>query len=410
MADNRGRILVVDDNRLNRMKLARGLENQDHHVVLAENGLEALALLQEQVCDLILLDILMPEMDGYQVLERLKIHPTLREIPVIVISAIHEMDSIIKCIEMGAEDYLPKPFDAVLLRARIGAALEKKQLRDKERLYAKSLERDLEIGRQIQSSFFPGSLPQIDGWEIAAHFKAALQVSGDFYDAFTLADGSGMGFVVADVCNKGVGAALFMAIFRSLIRAFSGLQYGTGLAECLHERDAHASQAQAAQKETDGNHLRALRMIITHINEYIARIHDDANMFATLFWGIIDFANKTLSFINCGHETAVVVGPEGIKRILGPTGPAVGMFPDMIFEAKCIGIDPGDLVVSYTDGITEARSTDGGFYGEEKLMKLFSIQDQSADRMLDRITASLADHTEGAEQSDDITLMVIRRC
>ena len=145
MSEIHGRILVVDDNRMNRLKLSRGLENQGHSVGLAENGIQALKLLTDQVFDLILLDIIMPKMDGYQVLEEMKIDPKLSRIPVIVISAIDEMSSIIKCIEMGAEDYLPKPFDAVLLKARIEAALEKKHLRDKERLYAKSLERDLEI-------------------------------------------------------------------------------------------------------------------------------------------------------------------------------------------------------------------------------------------------------------------------
>ncbi len=130
MSEGAGRILVVDDNRLNRLKLARNLEQQGHVVSLAENGLQAMEMLGEDPFDLMLLDILMPEMDGFQVLERMNEDSEFRGIPVIVISAVEEMDSVIRCIEMGAEDHLPKPYDPVLLNARIGASLEKKRLRD----------------------------------------------------------------------------------------------------------------------------------------------------------------------------------------------------------------------------------------------------------------------------------------
>ncbi len=140
MAEIQGRILAVDDNRLNRLKLARGLELQGHSVALAEDGRQALDMLKAEPFDLVLLDILMPELDGYQVLEAMKADSALREIPVIVVSAVDEMDSVVRCIEMGAEDYLPKPFDPVLLKARTGACLEKKRLRDQELEYLVAVE------------------------------------------------------------------------------------------------------------------------------------------------------------------------------------------------------------------------------------------------------------------------------
>jgi class 3 adenylate cyclase len=130
MSDGLGHVLVVDDNRLNRLKLARGLEQQGYAVNTAENGREALEMLRSTSFELLLLDIMMPVMDGFQVLEEMKSDPGLRDIPVIVISALEEMDSVVKCIEMGAEDHMPKPFDPTLLNARIGASLEKKRLRD----------------------------------------------------------------------------------------------------------------------------------------------------------------------------------------------------------------------------------------------------------------------------------------
>ncbi len=140
MAERQGRILAVDDNRLNRLKLAHGLGQQGHRVSLAEDGRQALEMLRAETYDLVLLDIVMPELDGYQVLEAMKQDSVLREIPVIVISAVDEMESVVRCIEMGAEDYLPKPFDPVLLKARTSACLEKKHLRDQELEYLRQVD------------------------------------------------------------------------------------------------------------------------------------------------------------------------------------------------------------------------------------------------------------------------------
>jgi len=128
-----GRLLVVDDNKVNRLLLARGLQEQGHAITFAENGVQALETMRREPFDLVLLDIMMPELDGYQVLQELTSDTDLRDIPVIVVSAMDEIDSVVKCIEMGAEDYLSKPLNPVLLKARISACLEKKWLRDQQR-------------------------------------------------------------------------------------------------------------------------------------------------------------------------------------------------------------------------------------------------------------------------------------
>ncbi len=128
-----GTILIADDNRVNRLMLARGLEQDGHNVAFAEHGAEALDLLRQQPFDLLLLDVLMPELDGYEVLAMLQDDPLLRDIPVVVTSALDEIDSVVRCLEMGAEDYLTKPVNPVLLHARINASLEKKRLRDQQR-------------------------------------------------------------------------------------------------------------------------------------------------------------------------------------------------------------------------------------------------------------------------------------
>ena len=193
----------------------------------AINGQAALDKVQSEAPDLILLDIMMPIMDGFEVLSRLKANPDTRDIPVIVISASNNLQSVVRGIQLGAEDFLPKPFEPVLLHARISSSMQKKRLHDLEQLYLKGLERELEIAREIQMDFLPYELPKVDGWEIAAYFKAAREVAGDFYDAFLLPDGK-LTCVVGDVCGKEVGTALFMTLFRSLIRATCTTDYFSG--------------------------------------------------------------------------------------------------------------------------------------------------------------------------------------
>ncbi len=154
MTGEQGHILVVDDQRTNRLKLSFGLKQQGHTAGEAENGLQALEKLRAEAFDLVLLDILMPEMDGYQVLNRMKGDKTLRDVPVIVISAMDDMESVVKGIELGAEDYLPKTFDPVLLRARIGACLEKKRLRDQEVDYLRNVSRVTEAAAAVEAQTF----------------------------------------------------------------------------------------------------------------------------------------------------------------------------------------------------------------------------------------------------------------
>ncbi len=158
-SDGAGRFLVVDDSGLNRIKLSRSLEDQGHAVKAVEDGRQALDVLAEEPFDVVLLDIEMPILDGYEVLAAMKADARLRDIPVIVISAIEDMDSVVRCIEMGATDYLPKPFDAALLRARIVASLAAKHLRDLELDYLEQVGKvTTAVGAVETSSFDPASL------------------------------------------------------------------------------------------------------------------------------------------------------------------------------------------------------------------------------------------------------------
>src|SRR6266568_7470753 len=155
-------LLVVDDNSMNRIMLSRYIAKLGYQAALAENGRQALEKLQGEPFDLVLLDVEMPEMDGYQVLEHLKADPRLRDIPVIMISAVEELESVVRCIELGAQDYLPKPFNPVLLRARLTACLERKRLRDQEIDYLQQVERVTDAAAAIKANTFqPESLDEV---------------------------------------------------------------------------------------------------------------------------------------------------------------------------------------------------------------------------------------------------------
>jgi two-component system response regulator len=409
-SNEHGFILVVDDNETNRDLLVHHLERQGHKVTTARNGRQALEMIHKGRFDLILLDLIMPEMNGYQVLTHIKSDLNRKDIPVIMISALGEMDSVVPCIEMGAEDYLPKPFNPVLLKARINACLEKKRLHDMEQLYAKSMELELEIGRQIQHGFFPKALPQLPGWQILAFFQSARQVAGDFYDAFFLCNGKQVGLVIADVCDKGVGSALFMVLFRSLIRVFSGQ---THLCEHLCESFIAANKKAASdmiiQQETvDIDHTNAL-VAVALTNDYIEKNHSDVGMFVTLFFGVLNPETGLLSYINAGHEPLFIVGPTGAKVSLPPTGPAVGIMPDARFKIEHVQLEPGDILIGYTDGVTEAHSLNGEFYTKKRLQSLLKRPVASASELLERIKSSLFSYTDNAAQNDDITLLAVQR-
>ncbi len=149
-----GKILVVDDDMLNRILLSTNLEEQGYNVATAEDGQQALDILAQQSFDVVLLDLVMPELDGYQVLQTMKADSSLREIPVIIISALDEMESILRCIEMGATDYLPKPFDAGLLRARLNASLASKRLRDIELEYLEQVNHVVQAAAAVEAGTF----------------------------------------------------------------------------------------------------------------------------------------------------------------------------------------------------------------------------------------------------------------
>lgn len=408
-------ILVVDDNASNRDLLSRQLRKENYTVATANSGKEALKMVETGEFDLILLDLLMPELSGYEVLQQLKNNSNWTHIPVIMISALDEIDSIVHCIEIGAEDYLPKPFNPILLKARIGACLEKKRLADQERKYLQTVEafshkmnQDLEIGRTMQQNFLPDHLLQISGWEFASFFKPARQVAGDFYDLFQLSNHN-IVFVIADVCDKGVGAALFMALFRSLIRIFANDDKLIDNPDDFLTNNIPFNKEWFGDRQTNINHLKVLQSIIL-TNNYVANNHGDLGMFATIFMGVLEPSTGLLTYINGGHESLFIVNAQGdIINKLESTGPAVGMLPDLNFQIGQIYLQAGEILLGYTDGVTEARSMDKAFFTGKRLESLISVPNSSAVKMIDSVSKTLVEYIGDADQFDDITMLAIHR-
>lgn len=270
------------------------------------------------------------------------------------------------------------------------------------------LERELEIGRQIQASFLPEELPQVPGWEIAARFQPARMVAGDFYDVFPLVQNRRLGLVIGDVCDKGVGAALFMALFRTLIRAFAQQHYTLRWTDALME-EAPAQRGSRGRPVLPSTGSSALQNAIELTNDYVARTHSRSSMFATVFLGVLDPSNGTLLYVNGGHEYPILVNSAGVRAKLAVTGPVVGMFAGTHFDIQSVCIEPGDTLVAFTDGVTEARSATGEFFERERLYALLAEPVSTAAELLDGIQASVREFMGEADPSDDITLLAVRR-
>ena len=270
------------------------------------------------------------------------------------------------------------------------------------------LEREMEIARQIQASFLPEELPQFPGWEIAARFQPARQVAGDFYDAFPLIQNRRLGLVIGDVCDKGVGAALFMALFRTLIRAFAQQHQSLRWMSVLSE-DEPGRVVGGRRSAPPSIGTSALKNAIDLTNDYIVNVHGSANMFATIFFGLLDPVSGSLLYINGGHEPPLLVNSGGVKEQLAPTGPLVGLFPGARFDIHAVSIEPGDVLVCFTDGVTEAMNDNRELFGGERLNLLMAQPVSTAADLLDRLHAGVQEYIGGADPSDDITLLAVRR-
>lgn len=376
--DSFPRILIVDDEPYNVDYLEQELKDLGYQTISAGNGRDALSVVASDHVDLLLLDIMMPVMDGFEVLTQLKASEQFQHIPVIIISAMSDIGSVVRGIGLGADDYLPKPFDEVLLRTRISSSLEKKKLRDIEQAYLRSLEKELEIGHQIQAGFLPNGLPERDGWTIDTFFRPAREVAGDFYDLYELPNGH-LVVALGDVADKGVGSALFMALYRSLLR-FS-------LNNVMQIDDP----------------INKLTNAVLHTSDYVCTTHERA-LFVTLFIGILDPDTGQLTYINAGHHPPLLLQEDGYQ-LIQPTCPILGVMQGQEFCADTIQINPGDRLLIYSDGLEDIQNPQNEFYGSGRLKESFLQQNITIGEIIAKIDRFMGD----APQFDDLTLLVIDR-
>jgi sigma-B regulation protein RsbU (phosphoserine phosphatase) len=282
---------------------------------------------------------------------------------------------------------------------QLGLALDSAKLYSKLDEYSRALDAELEKGKQIQKEFLPRELPRLTGWDIAACFHPARQVAGDFYDGFVLPNGC-LAVVIGDVCDKGVGSALFMALIRSLLRVFTGKISLSGVSISAGDRPATS--------EVDVEVETALGAV-TSTNEYIAKEHGDQGMFATLCLGIINPQTGLLAYVNAGHLPLVIIGKSGVRAFLNATGSSVGIDSVSRYRSAIARIEPGEVLVGYTDGVTEAMSPDEVLYTKERFFSLLKKPASSATDLVERVKTDLFSHIRHAPQSDDITMIAVHR-
>jgi phosphoserine phosphatase RsbU/P len=373
-------ILVVDDNPANLRLLAQFLSENGYTIRAVTSGQRALASAGLNPPDLILLDIRMPEMDGYEVCRQLKSNLKTSEIPVLFISALDDIQDKVTAFGCGGVDYITKPFQFEEVIARIKTHLDLRRLqRNLERINQK-MQRELALAARMQTSLMPREMPSPPGWQFAASLLPARMTSGDYFDFLHL-PGEKLGVVVADVVDKGVAASLLMAMTSIVLRTYA--------------------------IEQPGHPAEVLKLANQRILEYTA-----LEQFVTIFLGVLDLASGDLTYANAGHSSGIlhraVAGEEVV--LLKNSGPPVGVMENIRWEEKTVRLELGDALALYTDGIFEAESPEGEIYGSERLQSVLETHPyQPAQELHDLILLDVQRFTGHQSQEDDVTLVVVKR-
>lgn len=383
------KILSVDDENDLELLLTqyfrRKIRKGEYEFHFAHNGIEALTmLLQHKNFDIILSDINMPEMDGLTLLSKVNEmrNPALK---CIMVSAYGDMGNIRQAMNNGAFDFATKPIDLDDLQRTIDKAVEQiEYIRSAQKEHAQlvDIQTDLSVAREIQHAILPRTfdlkLQDADKVNIYASMLAAKDVGGDFYDFFPI-DDHRMGFTIADVSGKGVPAAIFMAVSRTLIKA-TGLQ-DKPTNECM-----------------------------STVNDILCD-ESVGSMFVTVFYGIYDLQTGQITFTNAGHNPPYILKAHGqVEIVKSPCNLVLGAVPDMPFSCDTLKLDPGDTLYMFTDGVTEAENKNHDQFGESRLEKaLAECKGTDSKHIVDTVNAKVKEFINGAAQSDDITQLVIRR-
>lgn len=380
LEDREEDILIVDDTAANLRLLSQMLVEQGYHVRPILDSSLVFAAVQAEMPDLIMLDIRMPGMNGYEVCQKLKENGQTSDIPIIFISAMDATQDKLKAFTVGGVDYITKPFqvEEVLARVSTHLALRKlqKQLQDANRKMA----RELATAGKVQVSFLPHVVPKLQGWQLSATLQPAWEMSGDFYDFISLSKDN-LGIVVADVSDKGAGAALYMALSCTLIRTYA-IEY-------------------PSQPE----------MVLGMVNQRMLQ-DTESSHFVTAFYGVLDLIKGSLIFCNAGHCPPLLINQQKGSNIqsLTSTGIPLGIFEDQVWQQGCAQLLSGDKLILYTDGITEAQNTHGALFGKDQLLEsvrgnIDAPAREIQDAILDKVKRFVGD----TPIADDIALVILQR-
>lgn len=378
---DKGAIIIVDDIDINRSLLESWLQRRKYNVYTAASGMEALALLETHSnIDIMLLDVMMPVMDGYEVLKQIKSDDRFSDLIVIMISALDEMDSIVHCIKEGAEDYMIKPFNPILLDVKIKACLDKKRLRDTEKAYITALFDELSFAQQIQLSMMPTQEAISDLCSFYGQVIPAKEIGGDFYDWHRL-EGDQFSFCIGDVSGKWASAALHMVQIRTILNTLATIYI---------------------------NMPDQLEAFLSHTNK-LQSIDNDSSMFVTLFYGILNSTTHDLYYVNAGHWPPFILHKNGsVKALEGYGGLPMGVLENSTYKVFKTTLEKGSMLILYTDGITESMNSSKEMFGLKRLEEtLRQCHLLSPQQIVEKLINSVATFTQNDEYQDDITVLVV---
>jgi sigma-B regulation protein RsbU (phosphoserine phosphatase) len=370
------RVLIVDDVKANVDVLVQALRN-DYKLSVALDGASALRSVEKNPPDLVLLDIMMPGIDGYEVCRRLRESEQTRDIPVMFLTSLEDVQNKARGFEIGANDYLTKPFEILEVKARVRSLVRAKAYADAVR---EAREMELSIAREIQMGILPSDLSSCTtgtGLDIHAVLEPAQQVGGDLYDVLRLGDDRVV-VLLGDVSGKGIPASLFMAVTMTLVRSMAR-QY------------EHAED------------------ILRHVSDELVT-QNPRKMFVTMGCLVFDLKSRRVTCANAGHNSVVLLRNGEPPRFVFPaTGMVAGLFPGNPVSGESLGLEAQDTLVLFSDGVTEAFSKDEELFGNERLLgQLAEEPGQNACETVSSILRAVRKHAAGAAQSDDISIVAVR--
>ena len=385
MNNQNAKILVVDDVAENRDLLLRRLTRLGfQHVDEAANGIEALAAIAAQNYDLVLLDIMMPELDGFGVLEALKRDGRINELPILVISALSEIEPVVRCIELGAADFIVKPFNPTLLRARVLSTLEKKALSDLTRDELRRKQLELNEARTLQLALAP---PPFAGTmagrslSIDVLLEPAKEVGGDVVDHFCVGDDM-IVLALGDVSDKGAGAALMMARTHAMLRALT-------------------ARPDAAEL------FRAPERALGIVNAALAAGNESC-MFVTFLLASLDVATGKLVYVRAGHIPPFHRTRSGaVARLARMGGPPLGLVENVVYQPETVVLSPGDRLLIVTDGFTEAHDPGNAVYGEGRVEGFLADLAPSEGQPLKQLASQVRVFEAGRPAFDDMAALLL---